>query len=249
MSTNTTASQHQCAHCPRAFSKPAHLLRHTRSHVSDRPFTCSLCHKSFTRTDTLQRHERTVHSTKRLRTDGSPMLDGDDSESRPGSSLPDAAPSPNNGWYSEQPEQAAPCDFTFSIPDPGCVQPALIPSSAAEVNTLIAEWLAQDGGLGLESLFPASHTGTACSNETAFLQQPPGDASCGMLSPRPKRSSNRGRRRTVVAADTWESGITPCPQDAISRAQSPQQSLTSPEQVVGKLNVNGPHVSRLSGMH
>jgi len=58
-----------CAECGRSFTKAAHLLRHARSHVNEKPFPCPMCGKSFSRTDALQRHERTVHPGKRRRTD------------------------------------------------------------------------------------------------------------------------------------------------------------------------------------
>lgn len=242
MSTTSSANQHACAHCPRVFTKPAHLLRHTRSHVSDRPFSCSFCHKAFTRTDTLQRHERTVHSAKRQRTEQSSASE-EEPESYTETIVPDLD-TMAGGWYSEPVEQAAGFDFAPSMPDPGYLPPELMPSNAAEVNNMIAEWLSQDGGLGLglEGLFPSSFLGTEVSAELSDFTVP--DNTGGRLfTPRPVRPASRRRRRTVVAVDTWESGITASAQETISRAQSPQRPLTSPEQVVGKLNVNGPHVS------
>lgn len=244
MSSTSASNQHQCAHCPRVFTKPAHLLRHTRSHISDRPFTCSFCPKSFTRTDTLQRHERTVHASKRRRTDQSSA-----SEEEPELHA-EAAPAgldvpANYGWYGEPSEHPTASDFVASMPDPGYVPMEIIPSSAAELNDMIAGWLSHDGGLGLEDLFPTTISDNDTPMAPAF-SMPPDNAVSRLFNPqpqRPVRPSNRPRRRTVVAVDTWESGVTASAQDTISRAQSPQRPLTSPEQVVGKLNVNGPHVS------
>ncbi|KAL2819280.1 hypothetical protein BDW59DRAFT_165143 [Aspergillus cavernicola] len=49
-------SSRVCHICGRSFSKSEHLLRHTRSHTNERPFTCVVWGKSFSRTDTLRRH-------------------------------------------------------------------------------------------------------------------------------------------------------------------------------------------------
>lgn len=63
------ATSKTCMECGRVFTKAAHLLRHVRSHAQQKPFSCSVCSKAFARTDALQRHERTVHSAKRRRTE------------------------------------------------------------------------------------------------------------------------------------------------------------------------------------
>lgn len=51
-----------CPLCNRGFSKPSHLLRHLKTHDSDRPFTCQNCKKAYTREDSLTRHLRKVHT-------------------------------------------------------------------------------------------------------------------------------------------------------------------------------------------
>ena len=56
-----------CEWCGRSFAKASHLIRHTRSHVHEKPFSCPTCGKLFARVDALQRHERTVHAIKKLR--------------------------------------------------------------------------------------------------------------------------------------------------------------------------------------
>ncbi|GFG20637.1 hypothetical protein IFM61606_00685 [Aspergillus udagawae] len=49
----------QCTYCCTSFSRSEHLRRHLRSHENIRPFACALCRRSFTRKDLLKRHERT----------------------------------------------------------------------------------------------------------------------------------------------------------------------------------------------
>lgn len=250
MSTSSSGSgRHQCTHCPMAFSKPAHLLRHTRSHISDKPFGCSSCDKSFSRTDSLQRHERTVHSIKRPRTDSAASEEVD--QAVPGHQdnlMPDLNFALSNGWYSQPSDPTPPVgslDFAASFAGAGQAMPAIMPSSAAEINDMIAEWLAQDGGLELSEFLPPVINNAAEDPplQPAVNAPPIEEARPELSRPGPPRRSPRGGRRTVVASDIWESGIPASDNDPISRAPSPQRALTSPEQVVGKLNINGPHVS------
>lgn len=57
-------------HCPvegcgSKFKRKEHLVRHSKSHSSSRPFTCEICGKSFVRSDVLRRHVR-QHEEKEL---------------------------------------------------------------------------------------------------------------------------------------------------------------------------------------
>ncbi|KAI0361765.1 hypothetical protein OH77DRAFT_1444612 [Trametes cingulata] len=45
--------------CSKAYSKPARLAEHERSHTGDRPFICPTCNKSYLRETHLQVHART----------------------------------------------------------------------------------------------------------------------------------------------------------------------------------------------
>ncbi|KAI5451120.1 hypothetical protein NCC49_001996 [Naganishia albida] len=45
-------------HCGSTFSRIENLVRHTKTHASERPWACRVCHKAFTRPDLLKRHEK-----------------------------------------------------------------------------------------------------------------------------------------------------------------------------------------------
>ncbi|KAF3400554.1 Transcriptional regulator ADR1 [Talaromyces pinophilus] len=51
-----------CTICGRTFKRTEHCIRHERAHFRERPFTCRFCHKSYGRKDLLVRHERTLHA-------------------------------------------------------------------------------------------------------------------------------------------------------------------------------------------
>lgn len=45
-------------HCGSTFSRIENLVRHTKTHASERPWACRVCDKAFTRPDLLKRHEK-----------------------------------------------------------------------------------------------------------------------------------------------------------------------------------------------
>ncbi|KAH8595336.1 hypothetical protein B0O99DRAFT_686762 [Bisporella sp. PMI_857] len=56
------AHRHRCGICGRGFKKSEHLSRHERSHLKQKPFSCTWCKKSFGRQDVLTRHQQKLHS-------------------------------------------------------------------------------------------------------------------------------------------------------------------------------------------
>ncbi|EED13177.1 zinc finger protein, putative [Talaromyces stipitatus ATCC 10500] len=51
-----------CTICGRTFKRTEHCIRHERAHFRERPFSCRFCQKSYGRKDLLVRHERTLHA-------------------------------------------------------------------------------------------------------------------------------------------------------------------------------------------
>ncbi|ETI25656.1 hypothetical protein G647_02430 [Cladophialophora carrionii CBS 160.54] len=54
----------ECGICHKVFTRTEHLMRHERSHTGARPYQCALCSRSFPRQDSLVRHEK-LHSRRR----------------------------------------------------------------------------------------------------------------------------------------------------------------------------------------
>ncbi|XP_061622794.1 gastrula zinc finger protein XlCGF8.2DB-like [Phyllopteryx taeniolatus] len=48
-----------CSVCGKSFGRKQHMLRHTRAHTGEKPFTCSVCGKKFTQKPNLIHHMRT----------------------------------------------------------------------------------------------------------------------------------------------------------------------------------------------
>ncbi|KAL3496440.1 hypothetical protein BJX62DRAFT_194041 [Aspergillus germanicus] len=50
---STTPSSHRrervCPWCSRSFTKDEHLARHARTHTREKPFSCTVCQKTFSR--------------------------------------------------------------------------------------------------------------------------------------------------------------------------------------------------------
>ena len=65
-SAKTHQAIFQCNLCPKKFTRSYNLLRHLRSHTSDRPFVCSVCHKAFARQHDRKRHESLHSGEKKL---------------------------------------------------------------------------------------------------------------------------------------------------------------------------------------
>ncbi|KAL3475944.1 fungal-specific transcription factor domain-containing protein [Aspergillus californicus] len=57
-------ARYRCRACPKAFSRPENLSRHSRSHKPQKSHVCHICGKQFTRSDVRQRHEQ-IHNAQR----------------------------------------------------------------------------------------------------------------------------------------------------------------------------------------
>lgn len=304
-----TSSSKTCTECGRVFTKAAHLLRHVRSHAREKPFSCSVCRKAFARTDALQRHERTVHCPKRRKTgQGSGSSDGDVDmvTEQPAEMLYQPVegaetlvqPSMFDMPLASSSSEAISFDgmqSLFSTPSFLAAFPSsAIPSSEAQVDEMILEWLGQGGGafttqqalanaVGLqdqdfgfdllhpaegqilqprvqpavnpipdaESLFRDSATGCGLVRpiESPTVTRPaePAPVMCASVARLPERPRFLRASRSVVVEDTWESGLSGRKSNPVSRPDSPQPSkITSPEQFVNELHVEGPDVCVLS---
>ncbi|XP_024082639.1 zinc finger protein 14 isoform X2 [Cimex lectularius] len=59
----TSNGMYPCIYCGRSFKKLS-LRNHAKTHTAERPFTCTVCHLSFRRRDTLVRHVSRVHDMR-----------------------------------------------------------------------------------------------------------------------------------------------------------------------------------------
>ncbi|RSL55956.1 hypothetical protein CEP53_006940 [Fusarium sp. AF-6] len=50
-----------CRYCHKTFSKSEHLQRHERSHTGERPYQCNKCQRRYARSDVLLRHAKFFH--------------------------------------------------------------------------------------------------------------------------------------------------------------------------------------------
>ena len=59
--TGHNAKLYKCEQCDAAFTRPYHLVTHTRKHTGERPFVCTVCSKTFTQRSNLTTHMK-LHS-------------------------------------------------------------------------------------------------------------------------------------------------------------------------------------------
>ncbi|OQV05163.1 Zinc-finger double domain-containing protein [Cladophialophora immunda] len=55
-----------CEICGRSFSRNEHLVRHRRTHTSERPFDCPFCDTNFPRADVKDKHMKRFHTSQGL---------------------------------------------------------------------------------------------------------------------------------------------------------------------------------------
>ncbi|KAL1482849.1 hypothetical protein MTO96_033504 [Rhipicephalus appendiculatus] len=48
--------KHRCSYCPYSSDNKSHTTRHERTHTGERPFTCTVCQKGFSRPERLETH-------------------------------------------------------------------------------------------------------------------------------------------------------------------------------------------------
>lgn len=201
-----------CPDCGRVFTKVAHLTRHRLTHDQQRPFSCTVCGKSFARPDALQRHVRTVHG-KRQRTE---------SEAQSGS------PTSPSAIFDLQ---AADALGSLSFP-PLFPLPVFANTSTPitqSLDEMVAGWLSHDGSaLATENALAAAFSDQANWEPDltdTFYTEP--------------QVANREPRRRMMNADTWESGMSNPQHHDVSRpASPPPREITSPEQVVAELRMD-----------
>lgn len=63
--SSNSATLLSCSHCGETFHRREHRDRHVLRHTGARPFVCQICHKSFSRNDTLVRHQN-LHAGSNL---------------------------------------------------------------------------------------------------------------------------------------------------------------------------------------
>ncbi|KAL1963102.1 hypothetical protein VTN77DRAFT_8645 [Rasamsonia byssochlamydoides] len=88
-----------CSICHKTFKRTEHCVRHERAHFRERPFSCRFCERSYGRKDLLVRHERTLHAEAWAKAQES-MKAGGDACTRPGRRR-----QTRNSWYKDGNQQ------------------------------------------------------------------------------------------------------------------------------------------------
>ncbi|KAI8908116.1 hypothetical protein DFJ77DRAFT_415735, partial [Powellomyces hirtus] len=57
---------YHCTMCPQTFSRSHDLKRHYYIHTQEKPYRCKRCSKGFSRRDALRRHEKSVAEGKKV---------------------------------------------------------------------------------------------------------------------------------------------------------------------------------------